>query len=58
MVVVEVEGFARTVSLPTALMLRLKARFLAADNAGNSSAAMTAMTAMTTSSSIRVKPRR
>src|SRR5882672_5703998 len=41
--------------LLTALMLRLRARFLAEDSAGNSRAAMTAMTAMTTRSSIRVK---
>lgn len=36
-------------------MLRFKARFFAADNAGNKRAAMTAMTAMTTRSSISVK---
>ena len=41
----------------TGLMLRLKARFLAADNAGSSSAAMTATTTITTNSSIKVKAR-
>src|SRR5438552_3633268 len=51
-------GRETVVSLePSEFMLIRSARFLAADNAGKSSAAITAMMTTTTSNSIRVKAR-
>src|SRR5437773_2624092 len=51
-------GRETVVSLaPSEFMLIRSARFLAADNAGKSSAAITAMTTTTISNSIRVKAR-